>query len=105
MLNRLLKLLKFDTIIKQELQFGSKTIEYNVDFSDRSTLGITVDPEMEVHVKVPHGTNLEKVAEKVSKKTPWILNSNIFSLGSSRKSLSANTLQVKPIFIWGVNTF
>ena len=67
-------------MIKQQLTFGSKTIEYQVIFSDRTTLGITVDPEMEVLVKAPAGTNLEKIAEKVRKKAPWILKQqNYFS--------------------------
>jgi len=68
-------------MIKQQLTFGSKTIEYQVIFSDRTTLGITVDPEMEVLVKAPVGTNLEKIAEKVRKKAPWILKQQNYFLG------------------------
>ncbi len=83
-------------MIRQELLFGSKTIVYNVIFSERSTLGITVDPEMDVLVKAPVGSDLKKIAEKVRKKTPWILKQQHYFLGffpkiTKRKYVSGET--------------
>jgi len=60
--------------------FGSKEIEYKYNFSERKTLGITITPEMEVWVKVPEGTSLEKIREKVKKRAPWILKQQSFFL-------------------------
>lgn len=83
-------------MIKQQLEFGSKTIEYTIFFSERSTLGISVNPEMEVLVKAPIGANLEKISEKVRKKTPWILKQQHYFLGfypkiTKRKYISGET--------------
>jgi predicted metal-dependent hydrolase len=83
-------------MIIQQLKFGSKTIEYQVIFSDRTTLGITVDPEMKVIVKAPIGTSLEKIAEKVRKKAPWIMKQQHYFLGffpkiTQRKYVSGET--------------
>jgi hypothetical protein len=37
----------------EAIQFGSKTIDFRLEYSDRKSLGITVTPEMEVLVKAP----------------------------------------------------
>ena len=47
------------------IPFGSKTIDFRLEYSDRKSLGITVTPEMEVLVKAPVGTSIEKVKEKI----------------------------------------
>lgn len=83
-------------MIACKIEFGSKTIAYSVLFSERSTLGITVDPEMEVFVKAPIGTTLEKISEKVRKKAPWILKQQHYFLGfypklTKRKFISGET--------------
>ncbi len=83
-------------MINQFIQFGSKKIEYQVLFSERKTLGITVDPEMEIIVKSPIGVSLEKIEEKVRKKAPWILKQQDYFLGffpkmPKRKFISGET--------------
>jgi hypothetical protein len=50
------------------IQFGSKTVVFQLEYSDRKSLGITVTPEMEVLVKAPLDTSIEKVNEKIRKK-------------------------------------
>lgn len=62
------------------IQFGSRTIDFRLEYSDRKSLGITVTPEMEVLVKAPHDTAIEKVKEKIRKKAPWILKQQSFFL-------------------------
>ncbi len=64
----------------ESLAFGSKTIDYELSFSKRKTLGITVTPEMEVKVIAPDDTSLEKIREKVRKKAPWILKQTSYFL-------------------------
>ena len=55
------------------IQFGSRTIDFRLEYSDRKSLGITVNAEMEVLVKAPTDTSMEKVKEKIRKKAPWII--------------------------------
>lgn len=78
------------------IQFGSKTIDFRLEYSDRKSLGITVTPEMEVLVKAPTDTSLEKVKEKIRKKAPWIIKQQSFFLSfqpktPQRKYLSGET--------------
>ncbi len=62
------------------IQFGSKRIEFRLDFAARKTLGITVTPEMEVVVRAPEGADLEKIRGLVRQKAPWILKQLSFFL-------------------------
>jgi predicted metal-dependent hydrolase len=83
--------------VKSEvIQFGSKTIDFRLEYSDRKSLGITVTPEMEVLVKAPADTSLEKVKEKIRKKAPWIIKQQSFFLSfhprtPQRKYVSGET--------------
>ena len=78
------------------IQFGSKTIDFRLEYSDRKSLGITVTPEMEVLVKAPRNTPLEQVKEKIRKKAPWIIKQQSFFLSfhprtPQRKYVSGET--------------
>ncbi len=55
------------------IDFGSKKIDFQLTFSDRKSLGITITPDMEVIVKAPRDTSTDKIKEKVRKKAPWII--------------------------------
>jgi predicted metal-dependent hydrolase len=59
--------------MKQILQFGSEQIEYQLNFVERKTLGITVQPDRNVLVKAPLGSSVDKIQTKIRKKAPWIL--------------------------------
>lgn len=59
-------------------QFGSKNIEYIVEYSTRKTLGITVTPDLQVLVKAPIDSPLDKIKEKLLKKAPWIIKQQSF---------------------------
>ena len=54
----------------EAIQFGSKQIDFRLEYSNRKSLGITVTPEMKVLVKAPADTTIEKVKEKIRKKAP-----------------------------------
>jgi predicted metal-dependent hydrolase len=71
---------------KESIQFGSKQIEFQLVYSDRKSLGITVTPEMKVLVKAPTDTSMEKVKEKIRKKAPWIIKQQSFFLSFHPKS-------------------
>jgi predicted metal-dependent hydrolase len=62
------------------IDFGSKTIDFRLIFSDRKSLGITITPDMEVIVKVPRNASIERIKEKVRKKAPWIIKQHGFFL-------------------------
>jgi predicted metal-dependent hydrolase len=80
----------------EAIQFGSKIIDFRLEYSDRKSLGITVTPEMEVLVKAPTDTTIEKVKEKIRKKAPWIIKQQSFFLSfqpktPNRKYISGET--------------
>ena len=62
----------------EAIQFGSRTIDFRLEYSDRKSLGITVTPELEVLVRAPFGATIEKIKEKIIKKAPWILKQQSF---------------------------
>ena len=66
--------------MKETIQFGSKQIDFQLEFSSRKSLGITVTPDLEVLVKAPIDTPIEKVKEMIKKKAPWIIRQQSFFL-------------------------
>lgn len=78
------------------IQFGSKKIEFQLEFSKRKLLGISVLPDMQILVKAPIDAPLEKVKEKIKKRAPWIIKQKSFFLGfypkmPERKYVSGET--------------
>lgn len=70
----------------EAIQFGSKQINFRLDFSGRKSLGISVTPDLNVLVKAPTGTALEKVKEKIRKRAPWIIRQQSFFLSFHPKT-------------------
>jgi len=70
----------------ESIQFGSRQIDFHLEFSNRKSLGITVTPEMKVLVKAPADTTREKVKEKIRKKAPWIIKQQSFFLSFQPKT-------------------
>lgn len=68
------------------IQFGSKQIDFDLQYSNRKSLGITVTPELNVLVKAPTDTSLEKIKEKLRKKAPWIIRQQSFFLSFHPKT-------------------
>ena len=82
--------------MRASIKFGSRTIDFRLEYSNRKSLGITVTPEMEVLVKAPVDSSVEKVKEKIRKKAPWIIKQQSFFLSfqpkiPKRKYLSGET--------------
>jgi predicted metal-dependent hydrolase len=83
-------------MIMASIQFGSKQIDFQIEYSDRKTLGITVTPDMDVLVKAPNGSTISKIEEKLKKKAPWIIKQQSFFLAyhpktTDRKYISGET--------------
>lgn len=62
------------------IEYGSKRIDFKLEYSDRITLGITVTPDLEVLVKAPVNTTVEVIKERLRKKAPWIIRQLSFFL-------------------------
>lgn len=62
------------------IYFGSKKIKYTLLYTKRKTLGITVNPDMEIVVKAPENSAIELVEAKVRKRAPWIINQQNYFL-------------------------
>ena len=62
------------------IEYGSKRIDFRLEYSDRKTLGITVTPDLDVLVKAPIDTTVDAVKEKLRKKAPWIIRQLSFFL-------------------------
>ncbi len=59
--------------MKDSILFGSRQIAYQIIYSDRKTLGITVRPDQTIVVMAPKDASLDKIKEKIQKKAPWII--------------------------------
>lgn len=82
--------------MKASIQYGSKIIDFDVVFTNRKTLGITVTPELNVLVKAPIDSSIENIKEKIIKKAPWIIKQQSFFLSfhprtTERKFISGET--------------
>lgn len=53
--------------------FGQSSIRYQLSFSERETLQLTVKPDLEVYAIAPVGSSPAAVDEKVQARAPWIL--------------------------------
>ncbi len=67
-------------MVKEKIQYGKSTIEYDLKYSERKTLGIKVHPDKTVQVIAPINTNSSEVKEKVRTKASWILRQQDFFL-------------------------
>lgn len=58
---------------KDSILYGSSLIEYEIEYVQRKTLGITVHPDGSVTLKAPLESNLEEIRKKVHHRAAWIL--------------------------------
>lgn len=82
--------------MRASIQFGSKQMDFQLEYSKRKSLGITVTPESDILVRAPVETTLEKIKEKVKRKAPWIIKQQNFFLSfqpktSQKKFISGET--------------
>lgn len=64
--------------LSEHIIYGSRRIEFELTYTDRKTLGITVHPDRTVEVKAPRDASQEKVFEKVRKRASWIMEQKRF---------------------------
>lgn len=59
--------------MRHTVQYGTTTIEYEVTYTDRSTLAIHVHPDTHVTVEAPLNTDMMLIEARVLKRAAWIL--------------------------------
>lgn len=72
--------------MEQRIQFGSKEIEFELTYSKRKSLGITITLELQVLVTAPEGASLNKIKAVVRKRAPQILKQENFFLSFHPKT-------------------
>ncbi|SDC65313.1 hypothetical protein SAMN04488104_100364 [Algoriphagus faecimaris] len=82
--------------MKESFQFGSKRIAYQIRYSERKTLGITVTPESEVIIQAPLNAEKERIQEILYKRAPWIMKQQSYFLSfqpraTERKYINGET--------------
>jgi predicted metal-dependent hydrolase len=55
-----------------EIEYGTTTIQFNLIYSDRETLEISVYPDQTVWVTAPQGSSMGKIYEKIRNRRRWI---------------------------------
>src|SRR5689334_2652945 len=58
---------------RRSIKYGTTTLSYDLRFAARTTLGISVLPDLSVLVTAPEGKSLEEIESKVRKRAGWIL--------------------------------
>lgn len=53
--------------------YGSQQLDFEVGFSDRKTIAISVYPDLHIEVKAPVEAKETEIKQRVKKKAPWIL--------------------------------
>ena len=72
-------------ITRDHIQYGATIIDYDIEFAQRKTLSICVNPDSTVSLKAPVDATLEQIQQKVHKRASWILKQKRFfeSFGTS----------------------
>ena len=67
-----------DQITRDHIQYGATIIDYDIEFAQRKTLSICVNPDCTVCLKAPVDATLEQIQQKVHKRASWILKQKRF---------------------------
>lgn len=82
--------------MKEQIQYGNTIIDFDLEFTERKTLGIKVHPDKSVNVLAPQESPIDKIKDKIKKKAPWIVKQQDFFLSfhpltPARKFVSGET--------------
>ena len=59
--------------MKYSVRYGTKDIEFRIEFKNRKTISISVEPPKNITVVAPVGTSEEEIKEVVKSKGAWIV--------------------------------
>ncbi|WP_116125624.1 M48 family metallopeptidase [Lewinella sp. IMCC34183] len=82
--------------MRDRIHYGTSTIDFDLTFAERKTMGVRVEPDGEVFVVAPLGTQTDKVRDKVLSKAAWIRRQRDYFLAfyprrSERRYVSGET--------------
>jgi predicted metal-dependent hydrolase len=82
--------------MQKQLEYGTTILDYDLAYADRKTLGVRVNPEGEIKVIAPVGTEMATIEEKLLSKAAWIRRQRDFFLSfqprrSERRYVSGET--------------
>ncbi|MGO1729945.1 MAG: M48 family metallopeptidase [Flavobacteriaceae bacterium] len=80
--------IKTKPLEKEKLTYGSQIIEFELTYTERKTLGITVNPDLSVQVKAPMDASRDKIFERVEKRASWILEQKRYFLAFEPRNRS-----------------
>lgn len=55
------------------IEYGTMTIDFTLEYSNRKTLSISVTPELDVKVIAPYSSKISDIKEKIENKARWIV--------------------------------
>jgi len=70
-----------------QLEYGSQTIDFELTYTNRKTLGITVNPDLSVQVRAPLNASRDKIFEKVEKRASWIMEQKRYFLAFEPRNI------------------
>ncbi|MEC4048693.1 SprT family zinc-dependent metalloprotease [Flavobacterium sp. SUN046] len=73
---------------KEQVIYGSYTIEFELKYSKRKTLGVKILPDTSVYVTAPLELSLEKIKENILKKASWIIKQKTYFLNFNATEVS-----------------
>jgi len=72
---------------RKKITYGSTTIEFELLYTNRKTLGITVNPDLSVQVKAPMDSSRERIFQKVEKRASWIMEQKRYFLAFEPRNI------------------
>ncbi len=82
--------------MKHWIKFGSKQIDFSLEYAERRSLGIKVHPDGSVEVLAPVDAKETEIIDEVRRKAPWILKqqdhfSDYVRMAAPRRFISGET--------------
>jgi len=61
-----------EAIKNHQIEYGTTTIDFTLEYSQRKSLGITVNPDLSIKVIAPYNSSINTIKEKIEGKARWI---------------------------------
>ena len=92
-----------DQITSDSIQYGATTITYDIEFAQRKSLSICVNPDGSIYIKVPMDATLEQIREKVHREQHGFYDKNDSLNHLAHLHPNAYTSVGNHICIWGAS--
>lgn len=89
--------------MKLNVQYGTKNLAFSVEFRERKTLEICVEPPEKIHVVAPTGTSEDEIIKYVKRKADWIVQKLFLFKGMAYRSLHREVVNGEAFMYLGRN--